>query len=480
MRGSALVAIAIIVACTTAHPAKAHADEIKHPSGFAFALPKLGKAWTQETKGNLIVVEDDSDTLPELQIFVFPVKHEGELAEILKQLPSEIVRPGVERLGTAVKSAKLTGTTSKQTIADANAVTGELILDSSDRAAFAVVQRSGHTLILLAIPKDGIYERGVSNFRTVLQGLKRSDPGVKVTPSSSAPSAISSLPKLPDLIAIRDITATSTFADKRGMYAAWRTVGYDAVLDKKTQVYLPTTAWCEGKPDEGIGESVTITFASPTRLDEIGIAAGVWRSAQLFTSNNRITSLDVIVDGKATTVHPATTREWLDVPIGREVSTISIKLGAVTKGKMNDSCLSGISLTRKTGDYATVIGVDAPAVAELPRAIAKLEQTLGAGDLIGLDKLVDYPFTLYKAKHSSLKSLEAACHRQEAARAHDSAEPTCPAPLAIRPGDDRAAFVSSPEPGTIDIAFPSQRDVQDVWRLRWHDAAWQLTSIKSR
>ena len=480
MRGSSLVAIAIIAACTTAHPAKAHADEIKHPSGFTFALPKLGKAWTQETKGNLIVVEDDSDTLPELQMFVFPVKHEGEFAEIVKQLPSEIVRPGVERLGMAVKSAKLVGTTSKQTIADANVVTGELMLDSSDRAAFAVLQRSGHSLVLLAVPKDGIYERGVSNFRTVLQGLKRVAPGVKATPSSSLPPAASSGPKLPDLIAIRDITATSTFADKRGMYAAWRTVGYDAVLDKKTQEYLPTTAWCEGKPDEGIGEGVTITFASPTRLDQISIAAGVWRSEQLFASNNHITALDVIVDGKATTVHPATTRQWLDVQIGREVSTISIKLGAVTKGKMNDSCLSGVSLIRRTGDYATVIGVDAHAVAELPRAIAKLEQTLGTTDRAGLDKLVDYPFTLYKAKHASLKSIDAACHRPEAAGAYDSAEPICPAPLSTMPGDDRAALVSSPEPGTIDIAFPSQRDVQDVWRLRWHDAAWHLTSITSR
>jgi hypothetical protein len=49
------------------------------------------------------------------------------------------------------------------------------------------VQRNGHSLTLLAIPKDGIYERGVSNVRTVLQGLKRVDPGVKVTPSSSVP-----------------------------------------------------------------------------------------------------------------------------------------------------------------------------------------------------------------------------------------------------------------------------------------------------
>jgi hypothetical protein len=288
------------------------------------------------------------------------------------------------------------------------------------------------------------------------------------------------LPKLPDLIAIRDITATSTFADKKGMYAAWRTVGYDGVLDAKTQVYLPTTAWCEGKPDEGIGEGVTLTFAAPTRIDEISIAAGVWKSEQLFASNNRITSLDLVVDGKATTVHPAATREWLDVPIGREVSTISIKIAAVTKGKMNDSCLSGISLVRKSGDYATVIGVDAHAIAELPRVITKLNQTLGANDLAGLDKLVDFPFTLYKVKHASVKSLEVACRRQEAAGTFDSATPTCPAPLSMRPGDDRVAFVSSPEPATVEIAFPGQRDVQDVWRLRWHDGAWHLSAITTR
>lgn len=477
MRGSSLVAIAIVAACTAAHPMKAHADQIEHSSGFTFALPKLGKAWVQETHGNLIVVEDDSDTLPELQIFVFPVKHEGELPEIIKQLPSEIVRPGVERLGAAVKTAKLTGTTSKQTIAEATVVTGELTLDGSDHAAFAIVQRNGHSLILLAVPKDGIYERGISNFRTVLQGLKANGSGVVKSSAPSSPPASATMPKLPDLIAVSDVTATSTFVDKRGMYAAWRTLSYDAVMDEKTQAYLPTTAWCEGKPDEGIGEGITISFASPTRLDEIQIAAGVWRSQQLFSSNNRITSLDIVVDGKTTKVQPAATRKWLTVPIGAAVSTIAVKIGAVTKGKMNDSCISGISLVRNTGDYATVIGIDAAAVAELPRVLAKLQSTFGAADGAGLAALVDFPFAMPKQKYGSLRSLEAAC---TSAAGHEVDPSKCPTPIPFRAGDDRVAVVNSPAAATVEITFPSQRNVQDVWQLRWHDGAWRLTSISSK
>lgn len=302
---------------------------------------------------------------------------------------------------------------------------------------------------------------------------------IAIGPSATASPSATSLPKLPELIAIREITATSTFADKRGMYAAWRTIGYDAVLDAKTQEYMPTTAWCEGKPDEGIGEAVTLAFAAPTRLDQISIAAGVWRSEHLFASNNRITSLDVVIDGKATTVHPAATRKWLDVPIGRDVSTITIKIGAVAKGKMNDSCLSGISLSRKSGDVTPVIGVDAAAVAELPRALAKLEQTLGS-DRAELDKLLDFPFTLYKVKHANAKSIDAACHRQEAAGTFDSATPACPAPVAIQPGDNSAAVVTSPEPATVEVTLPSKRDVQDTWRLRWHDGGWHLMAITNK
>jgi hypothetical protein len=53
--------------------------------------------------------------------------------------------------------------------------------------------------------------------------------------------------------------------------------------------------------------------------------------------------------------------------------------------------------------------------------------------------LLDFPFTLYKIKHASVKSIENACRRQAAAGTYDSLEPICPAPFSVRPGDDRVA-----------------------------------------
>jgi len=463
----------MVAACAVAKPSRASADEIRHPAGFTFVLPQLGKGWAQETHVDVIVVEDDSDTLPELQLFVFPVKREGELSVIAGRLQSEIVRPGVERLGAAIKTAKVIGSPTKQTIADAIVLAGELTLDSSDHAAFAIIQRAGKSLIMIAVPKDGIYERGASNFRAVLQGLKPGNKAVNAA-SNAPPTTAATFPRLPSIIAIRDITATSTYSDKRDMYAAWRTIAYDAVLDEKTQEYLPTTAWCEGKSDEGIGEGITLNLATPTRLDEIRIAAGVWRSEKLFKENNRITSLDLVIDGVTTTVRPLTGRKWLAVPIGHDVSTITVKIAAIAKGKMNDSCISGISLVRNKGEYAVLTGINAGALEELPRALANLQRTLGTADHGGLAKLVDFPLTVNNVKHANLKSLDAACSTATEQR------PTCPAPIAIRSGDERTASVSGPEPSTVEVLFPSQHDLQEAWTLRWHDQAWHLVKMANK
>jgi hypothetical protein len=499
MRGSVLVGFTVMCACAAAHEATARADQLRHPAGFTFALPDLGKAWAHETHGDVLVVADDSDRLPELQLFAFPVKQEGTLAEIAGRIAAEVVHQGVEPIASPLKVAKLVGTPAQEAIGDARAVTGELLLNGEDRAAFAVVQRKSRSLILLAIPKDGIYERGVSNFRAVLHGLA---PGASVAAAPSAPAAPgkpappvatgTAMPKLPDIIAIRELTATSTFADKRDLYAAWRTIYYDAVLDKATQEYMPTTAWCEGKPDEGLGEGVTIAFAVPTQLDAIHVAAGVWKSAKLFASNNRITALDVALDGKTTTVKPATTRTWLSVPIGRPVSTISLKIAAVARGAMNDSCISGISLVRKDAEFTAIVGIDAAAAAALPRALSTIQSALENPDPAGLEKLLDFPFTLHPAagfamgapkpiKHASWHSLEAACRAQakaEAAGTLDESKPiTCPGPTNVDPGDDRSAGLISTAPAMVEVKFPSHREVQEFWRLRWHDGAWHLSAI---
>lgn len=650
MRGSFLATIAVVfVACTATRESTARADQLTHPAGFTFALPRMATEWAQETRGDLVMLQDDTDKVPELQLFVFAVKKEGALADIVARLPTEVVRPGVELIASGVTKAKLVGATATETIADASVATGEMILNASDKAVFAVVQRKGRSLVLLAVPKDGMYQRGVSNFRAVIQGLAPSATGSAAKPTvttSTKPAArldhptgfsfalptnatpwkqqtksdlliastgelelfvfppkregtltelikrlpgevtrpgvgpggrgmanlkvasvdtdsvvdaqakigvltfdkdgegrfaivqrggrslilvglpseaafrtgsasfaavlaglqpgaadtkpavpppsdttSSALPTLPPLVGIKGVNASSTFVDrsKKDLYGAWRTIDYASVEDRVLGATVPETAWCEGKPDEGVGESVTIQLAAPTQLDAIRIAAGVWKTAKLFAGNNRITSLVVTMDGKTTTVSPAATRTWLDVPVRRSVSSITIKLAGVAKGKMNDSCLSGIELVRNNEAIAVVRGVDGAATTELPRALAAIQRALEAPGRAGLEKLLDFPFVLHDAAgffegapgavtYANWKAVIAACKRAEKLRTPASSL-TCPRPVNVDDTDDRSARLQTDGPGQVEVVFPSHREVQEIWRLRWRQGAWRLAAI---
>lgn len=476
----------------------AHADQIKHPAGFTFELPKLGVAWEQEPRGDLIAVSDESTTLPELQMFVFPVKQEGSLAEIEGRLAAELARPGVSLAGDPVKTVKL-GRAAGETIADASARLGTATLNG-EQAVFAIVQRKGKSLVLVGVPKPGIFERGASSFRAVVHGLQpaRNATADRAPPTATSPSAPAAartdLPRLPRVVGIRDVTASSTFADRsrKDLYGAWRTVSFAQQFDETVDLYVPVTAWCEGKPDEGVGETVTITLAAATRIDAIKIAAGVWKTAKLFAANNQITALDVTLDGKTTRVVPAAARTWLEVPVGRPVTTLAIKIAEVKKAKMNDSCLSGIELVQGGEAMAPLTGLDSAAAADLPRALAALQTALAAPGRPGLDKLLEFPFVVHDASgffhgapapitHAGWKAVDAACRAADKAsergQVDESRPVSCPRPADVDPADTRPAILVSDGPGKIEITFPSHREVSEVWRLRRRDSAWRLSAI---
>jgi hypothetical protein len=360
-----------------------------------------------------------------------------------------------------------------------------------------VVQRGGRSLIVLAIPRDGIYERGVSNFLAMLHGLKpgndrgtpkparTTSPSPSNPPSSTHPAALE-VPALPPLVGIKRVTATSTFEDKskQDLYGAWRTVDYASVADRAIGARVPSTAWCEGKPDEGIGQAITIELASPTQVDAIKVAAGVWKSAKLFESNNRITALDVTVDGTTTTVNPTATRTWLEVPIRRSISSLTLKIAGVTKGKMNDSCLSGVAFVRNNEPVAAMRGVDGAAMSALPRTFVAIQKALRSPQRAGLEQLLDFPFVLHDfrgfyagqpepVEYATWKALAAACQRADAAT--KSVENiTCPRPAEIA---DISTTVRTRGPGQLEVVFPHLADLRQLWRLRWHDGAWHLAAI---
>jgi hypothetical protein len=489
VRASALV---LGVLAVTAPAARA--DQLRHPAGFTFTLPEIGTSWEQQRNDDFVTLSEGADTLPELTIFVFAAStHPGplpKLDELKASLEGELAA-----YDSAIDAALLGIKTVKpfkvldakpEKVGDAQALVGQATLHGL-KAGFAIVQRNGRSLVLVGVPKDGVFDRGMSSFRAVVRGL---EPLAATAPGRDV------VPNLPQLVGIREVTASSTFKDKRDLYAPWRTLSYEQVDDKtgaRAPHYVPKTAWCEGKADEGLGETLTIHLAVPTKLDQIRVATGVWLSQRFFDTNNQITALDVTVDGKVTTVKPPAQREWTSIAVDRPVSTITMKIAAVHKGKMNDSCLSAIELVRGGEALIPMLGFDGPAADELPRALAKLQKVLADPARTDLDKLVEFPYSDHNAFYAArnLKPIKiatgpamvAACRARDQDEAGNKIDSSpnrgCPMPASVDPTDDRPAAISIPGPGIVEVSFPSHRDLVDVWRLHWNVNAWRLQAIDS-
>jgi hypothetical protein len=305
-------------------------------------------------------------------------------------------------------------------------------------------------------------------------------------------------PNLPSPVLVKDVTATSTFADKNNAYAAWRALAYELrnKPDMSSPDRIPTvwSAWCEGKPDEGLGETMTITFAEPTQLDAIKIAAGVWRTARLFKSNNQITSLELSVDGEKPNAVAPKGKTWTEVKLGRKVTTIAIKIVAVKKGKMNDSCISAIDLMRGGDAQRIAIGVDKRGWQALPAAIKAIQKGIETPGRKPLERLLEFPFSSQdpmgdfggyggstNTTVSSWKQFLAACKVYDKARASPDADWVdprgCAFPANYRPDDDRTYGLDVVEPGVVRVVFPSGNEAGSGWRLHWKDA-WKLQAIE--
>ena len=82
--------IAVLIVLGVATPA--WADQVRHPAGFAFKLPDIGDVWEQDRRINFITINDPSDKLPELYVFLFPAQDNRPhtLDEIKRDLQSEV------------------------------------------------------------------------------------------------------------------------------------------------------------------------------------------------------------------------------------------------------------------------------------------------------------------------------------------------------------------------------------------------------
>jgi hypothetical protein len=146
---------------------------------------------------------------------------------------------------------------------------------------------------------------------------------------------------------IKSVTASSTLKDKKNRYKA------ENVLDNQE-----ATAWCEGKPNDGVGETVTIEFKRPVNLGGFYFSPMYAKSFKTARNNNRVKKLTVTIDGAS---HPVTvdifehnecgpgpmacpelTRpQAVFFPGGRKVKKLTVRIDLVEKGaKYNDTCLS--------------------------------------------------------------------------------------------------------------------------------------------
>lgn len=481
LRGA--IACAVVLWC-----AVAQADSLKHPSGFTFNLPDIGKNWEQEIKGDLIILSDESDTFPELTVYVFPAKQEGTLAEIQGRLQAEVARPGVALAGEAIKTVKVVAA-KPETIADATALRGSCKLNA-DNAPFAIIQRGGKSLIAIGVPAPGTFQRATVNFREVVRGLQKGAGASTAKPAAAKPAAdVSKIvaAMMPEIAIIKNVTATSTFVDKKkkNAYAPENVIWFDVAADKVLDS-VPKTAWCEGKPDEGIGETLTIAFARPEHLDSIELAGGVWLTEKLFGANNQITSVEVSVDGKPSTVSLKAERAWVNVKIGRPVSTLAIKIASVKKGKMNDSCISGVRLHRGGGlEVAREAELPADAVAALPAGLAKIQAALLDPSYQSLQNVLAFPFTYdysggpKKAKYGSWKALEAVCKKS---RGDGGTESKCPSATFFeepQTSDAGKLTIQTIKTSELAIDFPPVGRMINTWRVKWRDGAWRLAAVEN-
>ncbi len=146
---------------------------------------------------------------------------------------------------------------------------------------------------------------------------------------------------------IERIRASSTLKGKSNRYRA------ENLLDDKLE-----TAWCEGKPGPGYGETVTITFKKKLELGGFYFAPMFAKSFKTARQNNRVKKFSILAGGSSAQVTvdrfehnecgPAPNNcnelvKWQAVffPGGLKVKSLTLRIDEVEKGtKYDDSCIS--------------------------------------------------------------------------------------------------------------------------------------------
>jgi hypothetical protein len=230
---------------------------------------------------------------------------------------------------------------------------------------------------------------------------------------------------LADRIVAVEVVASSTAKGKHDKFAAWRAV------DGSTG-----TAWCEGKDDEGLDETIKLTLSEPIALKQLQLYVGLNGSAKEWKENNRPSKLFAQTAPKvgdpmvplakaAPMVSQYDTLVKLDLPKPRTLQVIELGLAGVTRGdkaKNNQTCIADISMLADGGEVVTfVYGLPADAMAQLAPAINMLRTAVADCDEAKLGFLVKYPLAQrvaaeedsHTVKFKNAKALVKACKKNE-------------------------------------------------------------------
>jgi len=167
----------------------------------------------------------------------------------------------------------------------------------------------------------------------------------------------SDIPAASDTVFVKKVTATSTLEPSKATYRSHN------LMDQTS------SSWCEGKKDDGIGQSVTIHLEKKKRITSLYIKNG-FGLKKYFKANNRVKSL--LVNGTPHTLKDTGNFQTLKLKKAITTDTLILKIASVYRGaKYRDTCIAEVSLTAQkknsfgksdgfhklTKQYATDIGM---------------------------------------------------------------------------------------------------------------------------
>jgi hypothetical protein len=251
------------------------------------------------------------------------------------------------------------------------------------------------------------------------------------------------------------VTATSTLTAKAKSYDAWHALAPDT---------MGARFWCEGKPDEGVGEALVIKLATPAKIDSIKLAVGVWKTDALFHANNLVTGVDVIADGRKQSVTFPEDRQELEVAIGgAPVTELRLQIAKVKKGRMNDSCISSVKLDLANPSLI-LIGADRAQGAAFQPTVEAIAHALADCDEALLSKYARFPLAYedtvrHKVKYADAKAAAKGCKKVGFSTLAE-----------LKFGN---ATISTEAPGKIEL----REDVLS-WRFVLDGGQWKLVGLE--